>query len=247
MEYIYSQFVARGIAQPDEIAGGIHCMSASFLREGIDRSLQNAGVTTLDLYLLQNPETQLAFVDRTTFRKRLQAAFEELETEVAAGRIGCYGVSTWDGLRRMPMAADYLSLEILLRLAAEVAGPDHHLRAVQVPVNAQLTQAAVFRNQSVGKALAPVLAAAARFNLALFASSGLMQAQFVRVSLALAQTFPDLPGTPQRALQFARSLTGVTTALVGSTNAEHMQADLAVARVAPEPARADELVRLLPR
>lgn len=233
-QYVYDHLVKPGIAEPGDLAGGIHCMTPGFLSQQIAWSLRNTDLRALDVYFVQNPETQLSFVDRTTFSRRLQLGFARLEEEVAAGRIGCYGVATWEGFRGPPMAKNYMGLEIMLRLAAEVAGPNHHLRAVQFPVNVTMTEAATLRNQPVGNSILTTLSAARDLGLSVFASAALSQGRTERCAELLAESFPGLSSPMHRALQFARSLPGVTTALFGSTQIEHVQHNLALAAYQPD-------------
>ena len=248
VSYVYDNFIAAGVAEPDDLAGGIHCMAPDYLSQQITWSLRNLGLHTLDIYYIHKPETQLAFVDRGTFRHRLQLAFARLEEEVAAGRIGCYGISTWEGLRQPPMSVDYLSLEIILRLAAEVAGPNHHLQVVQFPLSAAAVESATFRNQPLKGSLLPALAAAVDLGLMVVTSASIMQAKApARVAAALKEAFSALASDIQRALQFTRSMPGVTTALVGMGHLDHVRENLALAALPCEPARAEALARNLAR
>jgi len=247
-QYVYDNFIATGLARPEDLAGGIHCMAPDYLSQQIIWSLRNLGLHTLDVYYIHNPEAQLAFVDRATFRKRLQLAFARLEEEVAAGRIGCYGVATWEGLRRPPMSADYLSLEIMVGLAAEIAGPGHHFRFVQFPFSAAMPNAASFRNQPVTGSLMTPLDAARSLGLAVVTSASIMQGRLLgRLPKALAAAFPGLEGDAQRALQLARSMPGVTTALVGMGRKEHARQNLALAALPPDPDEARRLAHALAR
>jgi len=248
VQYIYDNFIATGVAEPDDLAGGIHCMTPDYLSQQITWSLRNLGLLSLDIYYIHNPETQLAFVDRMTFRNRLQLAFARLEEEVAAGRIGCYGVATWEGLRQPPVSPDYLSLEVLVRLATEVAGSAHHFRVVQLPVSAAVVTPATLRNQPVKDDLLSALEAAGELGLTVITSASIMQAQLLgRVPGLLAEAFPELENDVQRALQFTRSLPGVTTALVGMSRLEHVRQDLALAAYSPEPEKARYVAQRLAR
>jgi aryl-alcohol dehydrogenase-like predicted oxidoreductase len=248
MQYVYDNFIAPGVAEPDDLAGGIHCMAPAYLSQQITWSLRNMDLRVLDIYYIHNPETQLAFVDRSTFRKRLQLAFARLEEEVAAGRIGCYGVATWEGLRRPPMSPGYMSLEIMVRLAAEIAGPSHHLRVIQLPLSVATLEGAMLRNQTVGDRLLPVLEAARDLGLDVVTSASIGQAQFKgRVVSLLADAYPALETDAQRALQFTRSLPGVATALVGMSRIAHVFEDLALVTHPPEPEVAHRLAHALAR
>lgn len=248
VEYIYRHLIRPGIAEPDDLAGGIHCMAPNFLSQQIAYSLRNTGLRMIDIYFVQNPEMQLPFVDRATFRRRLQLAFARLEEEVASGRISWYGIATWEALRRPPIAADYMSLENVLRLAVEVAGPDHHLRAVQLPVSVAMTEAATLRNQPVRNSLLTALSAAQTLGLTVFVSAALGQGQSVnRSAEPLAEAFPEVAGSVSRALQFVRSLPGVTSALFGSLQLEHVREILQLAGHRPAPRRALRVAQALAR
>ena len=247
MDYIYEKFMATGVIEAEDLAGGIHCMAPRYLSQQIIWSLRNLGLHSLDIYYIQNPETQLAFVDRSTFRRRMQLAFARLEEEVADGHIGCYGVATWDGLRRPHVATDYISLEVLQQLAVEAAGPNHHFRAVQVPLNPAMPEAATFRNQPVRGEVLTTLAAAERLGLTVITGASIMQGQLSeRLRALLGKAFPKLPGVLP-ALQFTRSLPGVCTSLVGMAKAEHADQDMALAGYPPEPEAASRLSGRLPR
>lgn len=247
-QYVYDNFVRAGIAEPDDFAGGIHCMAPGFLAQQVVWSLRNLGLRSLDVYFIQNPEMQLAFVDRTTFRKRVQLAFGALEEEVAAGRLGGYGVATWEGLRSAPVSPGYISLEVLVRLAEEVAGPNHHLRAVQLPISAVMPEAQTLRNQPVRNGILSALNAAHDLGLAVIGSAALGQGCLTeRHAALLNEAFPALEGAAPRALQFARSLPHVTAVLFGSLQPAHIRQNLGVAGVAPEPEAALRLAQALAR
>ena len=59
-----------------------------------------------------------------------------------------------------------------------------------------------------------------------------------RPALRLAELFPGFSTDAQRALQFARSAPGVTTALVGMSNPSHVVENLALAAQDPAPPEA---------
>src|SRR5215472_851611 len=71
----------------EEIVGGIHCIAPDFLEDQIERSRSNMRVDTIDVFYLHNPETQLGFLDRDGFDRRIRFAFACLEEQVARGRI----------------------------------------------------------------------------------------------------------------------------------------------------------------
>jgi aryl-alcohol dehydrogenase-like predicted oxidoreductase len=240
--YFHDTYVRPGIVGPGDVVGGAHVMTPRYLADQIARSRRNLGLATLDVYYLHNPETQLGAVPRSEFLARIRAAFELLEHEVAAGRLGRYGVATWNGFRKPPSAPEHLSLEELVRAAEAVGGPHHHFRVIQLPYNLGMPEARAAATQRVdGEALTPI-EAAARLGVAVIASASILQGELARpLPQPLADAFPGLDTAAQRALQFVRSTPGVTAALVGMGRRAHTEENLAVARAVPAPAGVDSL------
>ena len=226
--YIEQTFIEPGLLKAEEIVDGCHSLAPRFLEDQIDRSRRNLGVECVDLYYLHNPETQLGAIPRPEFLRRLRAAFEGLERACADGRIAAYGTATWNGYRLAPDEEEHLSLAEVLSAARDAGGASHHFRALQLPFNLQMHEAAVLRNQG-GKTL---LEAARDAGVAVLASASLLQG---RLAQRLAQPVRDqlegLATDAQRALQFARS--SVTCALVGMKTPAHVEENAALARVAP--------------
>ncbi len=205
---------------PDEVAGGIHCLSPKFLADQVKRSQANLELATIDVFYLHNPETQLPYLTREAFADRMQRAFEACERFVADGSIAFYGTATWDGYRR----PGQLSLPELVELARGIAGEDHHFRFVQLPFNLAMTEAV-----DTG-----VLAQAAERGITVLASASILQSRLARgLPAELATMIPGLETDAQRAIQFTRSTRGITTALVGMSRAEHVRENLALRDVPP--------------
>ncbi len=234
---------ARGLARPEEIAAGCHCMTPRYLEDQLERSLENLGLETIDLYYLHNPETQLGEVPRGEFLERLRRAFEALEKACAAGKIAAYGAATWNGLRIPEDDEEHLSLAELLACAREVGGAGHHFRGLQLPFNLEMDEAGALRNQrdSSGRE-ATLLEAAAEAGLLVMASASVLQGRLTR---QVQQPPRDRLGAgagagtdAQHALQFVRSTPGITTALVGMKSPAHVEENAALAQVPPRPAAA---------
>jgi aryl-alcohol dehydrogenase-like predicted oxidoreductase len=240
--YFRDTFVRTGVARPEDVVGGAHVMTPRWLEDQLGRSLRNLGVACIDVYYVHNPETQLASVPRPEFLARIRAAFECLERQVAAGRIGRYGVATWNGFRVRPDAREPLSLQELVHQAEAVAGAGHHFRVIQLPYNLAMPEAYAAATQVVdGERLTPV-DAAARLGIAIVASASILQGQLSRrLPQALTDAFPGLESSAQRALAFVRSTPGITTALVGMGSRAHVAENLVLARTAPRPAGVDAL------
>ena len=240
--YFRDTYVRPGIVQPEDVVAGCHVMTPRYLEDQIGRSLRNLGLETIDVYYLHNPETQLDEVPRAEFLRRVRAAFELLERQVAAGRIARYGVATWNGFRQPATARGHLSLAELVREAETVAAREHHFRVIQLPYNLAMPEAAVAPTQVVdGEPVTP-LEAARRLGVAAVASASILQGQLsIRLPQAIADALPGLRTTAQRAMQFVRSTPGITTALVGMARRAHVEENLAVAAVEPAPAGVDSL------
>ncbi len=232
--WFHETFVATGVATPDDLVAGCHCMTPPYLRHQLGTSLRNLQLDCVDIYYLHNPETQLSEVGPDEFETRLRAAFAHLEEAVSAGQVGLYGVATWSGLRQPEHASDYLSLQTLVRRATAVAGDGHHFRVVQAPFNPAMPEAFTRRNQRLDGEMVSLFAAAERLGVTVMASASLLQGRLTHgLPRVLSEAFSGLASDAQRALQFARSAPGLTTALVGMKQARHVEENLATARQPP--------------
>src|SRR2546425_308018 len=227
--FVEETYVRPGLLRWDEVVDGVHCLSPRFLSDQIDRSRRNLGVATIDLYYLHNPETQLGEVPREEFLRRLRAAFAELERACDEQRIAAYGTATWNGYRLPEDDPEHLSLEDVLACAREVAGARHRFRAVQLPFNLEMDEAASLANQG-GRTF---LQAAAEAGIAVLASAPVLQGRLAHLSTAERERLSGLDTDAQRALQFVRATPGITCALVGTRSVAHVEENAAVARIAP--------------
>jgi len=232
-DYFFREYVQTGILCPEDVVAGCHAMTPRYLEDQLARSLRNLGVECIDVYYLHNPETQLSAVPHEEFHRRVRAAFEWLESCVVGGKIRFYGMATWNAFRDSPRGRDHFSLAEVEALAREVAGGEHHFRFVQLPFNLAMTEALTHANQSFGGRAAATVEVAMELGLTLVASAPLLQGQ-------LAQNLPEflserlgLASDSQRALQFARSAPGITTALVGMNRLAHVRANLELAAIEP--------------
>jgi len=218
------KFVNSGLVGPGDLAEGSHCMTPRYLGAMLEMSRANLGLDTIDIYYIHNPETQLASIARPEFLARMRRAFEFLERQVADGKIGVYGTATWSGYRLGPEEPQYLQLEELVKIALEIAGRDHHFRAIQLPFNLAMPEALTLANQQLPDRRGTALRAAVGFGIAVCASASLLQGRLARgLPRAMAQAFEGFATDAQRALQFVRSAPGVNVALVGMKSEEHVQ------------------------
>ncbi len=229
--YVKREFIDTEILLPAEIVGGGHSLAPRFIRFCLAKSRQNLGVRCIDVYYLHNPEQQAAAVGRDELRARIRSAFSILEDAASRAEVGIYGCATWNGLRSTPDAADHLELEELVGLARDAGGKDHHFRAVQMPINLAMPEAIRIPTQTVRGKTLPAAEAAAALDLMVAGSATLMQGKLTGgLPAALVDAFPSLETDAQRAIAFARSIPGVTTALVGMKRAEHVDENLRSAR-----------------
>ena len=211
------------IVDRKELVRGGHCIAPKFLARQLARSRTNLGVDAIDLYYVHNPEEQLLAVDHVTFRQRMRAAFVLLEERAATGEIAGYGCATWTGFRVPPEHRQHLSLAALVGLAREVGGTLHHFRAVQLPVNLAMPEAARIPTQMLGRHLVPLLEAADALGVAVVASAPLMQGRLTEgLPAEMRELLPGCSTDAQRALRFTASLPAVRTVLAGMRRREHV-------------------------
>jgi aryl-alcohol dehydrogenase-like predicted oxidoreductase len=229
LEYLQRTFVDPGIVAPEDIVGGGHALSPSFIAHQIKASQANLGVRTLDVYYLHNPEQQLDSVQPARLRTILRRAFALLEERVESVDIGCYGCATWNGLRTPPDTRGHLDLSELVGIARDVGGDNHHFRVVQLPINLAMSDAIRVPTQRLGgRRVVPPLQATAELGISVVASASLMQSRLTsELPGAVRDTFPSLTTDAQRALAFVRSLPGVTCALVGMRTLAHVEENVA--------------------
>jgi aryl-alcohol dehydrogenase-like predicted oxidoreductase len=235
--YFEENFIQPGILFREDIVAGCHSLKPRYLQNQLDRSLQNLGIDSIDIYYLHNPETQLSEVPRQEFYKRLLNAFEMLEKNVAAGKIRMYGTATWNAYRVASTEPDYVSLSDMVQLAKTVGGDTHHFKVIQLPFNLAMPEAFGFWNQRSKETQASSLKFAEDFGITVMASASILQAQ-------LAKNLPPqivevldggLDSDAQRAIQFTRSTPGISVALVGMSQISHVEENLRLAGVPPLP------------
>lgn len=139
-----------------------HSIHPDFLRDQLTDSLERLQLETIDIYLLHNPEyyIQWAIAEgqaendvRDEYERRIEQAFRYLESEVAAGRVQYYGISS--NTFGMPEeSVDRTSAEQAWQHAENVAKElrmdRHHFAAIQFPLNVFEHGAVTEKNQKRG-------------------------------------------------------------------------------------------------
>ncbi len=226
-QWLEDELVAPGILPRDAIARGGHSLATSFLAHQLEQSRSNLRVAAIDIYYLHNPEEQLLVVDREEMLTQLRSAFELLEERAEAGVIGGYGCATWTGLRVPPDHRQHLSLTELVGIARDIGGAAHHFRAVQLPINLAMPEAARLATQALGRRTVPLLEAADALGIGVVASAPLMQGRLTTgLPDQLRELFPECTTDAQRALRFTSALPHVTTTLAGMRQSAHLHDNL---------------------
>jgi len=154
-----------GKPYPDMVKHGEglwHCIHPEFLADQLTLSLDRLGLQVLDICLLHNPEYFLSEAgrreganldeSRDMFYHRVRKAFEFFESQVAAGRIRWYGVSS-NTVAAEADAVDATSLSRFLAAAEAAAASQgqsqHHFAVLQCPMN--LFEAGPLRTGNTGR------------------------------------------------------------------------------------------------
>jgi aryl-alcohol dehydrogenase-like predicted oxidoreductase len=242
-KYVEETFVQPGIARFEDFVGGSHCMTPAYLHNQLDQSLRNMNLECVDVYYIHNPESQLSQVSENEFYKRLRSAFESLEESRAAGKLGAYGVATWNGFRVSPQKSGYHSLTRMEETAREAGGDSHGFRFIQLPFNLAMPEALTVANQELEGEQVSVLEAAQSLGITVISSASIFQGRVAQgLPEAVRESLGSLSTDAQMAIQFVRSAPGITTALVGMSSSEHVSENLELVEV--EPLAADDLMRV---
>ncbi len=228
-QWIDRELRQSGVLRDADVVDDCHAMTPRYLADQFERSRQNLGLATLDLYYLHNaPDAQLRAVGHEEFVARLSAAFELFERLRTEGTLGAYGLATWDCLRAPPDDPGYFSIEEAEGVARRVGGEQHGFRFLQFPFNIAMPEAATLRNQRVRGVRRTLFEAAHVLGIGCFTSVPLFQGQ-------LARSGPKRPGctAAQTAIQFARSAPGTLGPLIGQKTTDHLAENLEVAAKPP--------------
>ena len=152
-----------GKAYPElvDYAEGLqHCIHPEFLADQLEGSLKRLGQDHIDVWLLHNPEYYLLWckahdMDRdeavTEYHRRIKEAFVFMESQVQAGRIGWYGISS-NTFVEPAQAYAHTSLSRVWETAQSLS-PDHHFGVAQFPCNLYESEAVLEPNQPGGLSL----------------------------------------------------------------------------------------------
>lgn len=130
-----------------------HCIHPEFLDIQLRLSAERLEHSHIDVYLLHNPEYYLEHAshngpvsirEHDEFYRRIREAFRFLESKVADGAIGWYGISSNNF--GMPISSPTMTRVERCWKAAEAVSSNHHFRVVQLPMNLYETGGALILN-----------------------------------------------------------------------------------------------------
>ncbi|MBS0626406.1 MAG: aldo/keto reductase [Verrucomicrobia bacterium] len=219
-EWVRTQYLDTGVIEPQDVVGGVHCMTPAFLENQIGSSLKNVQVDCIDLYYLHNPELQLAEVTEEEFYSRICQAFALFEKKVQEKKIKRYGIATWNGFRQKKGA---LQLKKLVACAEKEGGAEHHFRAIQVPYNPVMLEAIKVKNQEGQKT---IFEAAADLNIAIMGSAPLMQSQVMDLPKRVFEKLPPSEKPALQILEFVLSTPHLVTSYVGMKQMVHEEENM---------------------
>ncbi len=247
-DWIKENVIGAGLASESDIALDQHCMTQKYLEWSLDKSLENLGLETIDVYYLHNPETQLGFTTQEKFYESIKAAFATFERARESGKIGYYGVAVWNAFMYEPENMEFVSMKKLSDIAIAVGGEKHGFKFIQMPYNLGKPHAYVYQNQEIDGLFFTPIQAAKKLGLNVITSSSLLQMNIFK--RGFSEKFRTLialeyASDVHRALQFARCAPGVNASLVGTTSAEHVMHNMEIAKFARTPkANYEEILKL---
>lgn len=225
------QYVKRGIATAEDLVAGCHCMEPAYLLDQIERSRKNLNLETIDLFYLHNPETQLDELPERIFYDKLERAFAALEGAVQKGQIAAYGMATWNAFREDIGSQTSVQLERCFaaaeRVAKSIGMSNHHFRAIQLPLNLAMPEAVLLKTQKLGMNTMSAVDAARTLGLDIAVSVPLFQSRLCHdLPDFIVEAFPKEFSQAHCALAFATAFDGVSAAMVGMKNPEHVAHNL---------------------
>jgi aryl-alcohol dehydrogenase-like predicted oxidoreductase len=237
-QWIKENIINSGLAKDSDIALDQHCMTPEYIEWSLEKTLENLGLESIDIYYLHNPETQLGFVEKEQFYENTKAVFATLEKARGTGKIGYYGVAVWNAFLYEPENMEYISIKKLHDIAKEVGGEQNGFKFVQMPYNLAKPHAYTYQNQELDGLHYTAIQCAKKLGLSVITSSALLQMNiFKRPFSDGFRTLINLEyaSDVQRALHFARCAAGVSASLVGTCIAEHAIHDMDIAKFARTP------------
>ncbi|OMJ85286.1 hypothetical protein SteCoe_13455 [Stentor coeruleus] len=212
----------------DDAPQGIHCMHPAFLKDQLEKSLENLGLETLDLLYLHNTaESQMPLIHEPAYWERLKSAIEFCENAIKDKKIVNYGLASWICFRSPVTEHEiHVSLEKVVRLAESIAGPDHGMKYIQVPINIMMPEAFIHKWQELRGTQEILLNVAKELGINVIVSSPLFQGKIIELKLSKTMIGIDLQACKH--LQLIRSIpsAAIKSVLVGMKNPRNVLQNL---------------------
>jgi len=201
-----------------------HCIRSPYINWSFNQSRQNLNISTIDLYLLHNPERALKYIDRSEFKKSLIETFAFLENEIENKKLKGYGIATWQGLIGKRKEKYFLDLNEILDCAQIAVGKSktHNFTAIEIPLNIEIHMAFTRANQYHNDNLTTILNLAKELGIKVFTSNSIHYGDDSEKFNSILN-FQSPLNTPQKSLLFAKSLPQVTSAIVGMKKITHVK------------------------
>ena len=209
--FIPPSLLAFGVLSDAEVKRK-HSITAQYIAVSLQQSLRNTELETIDAYLLHNPEVSLELLGEANFYDNLIKTFAMLEQRVRDGVIGTYGIATWDGLRTPVAHKRHIDLKRVINCSELAAGGSSNFKVIELPFNYRAREAATVLSQELDNRLVSTLDLAAARGLLVLTSASVMSGA----------------GDSGKSLQFVRSYSQVSCALVGMRRLEHVDQAIAI-------------------
>ena len=233
--WIEENIINSSLAKLEDIELDQHCMTPDYLEWSCQKSLENLGVKTLDIYFLHNPEIQISKLGYKNWLKKIEIIFKRFEKMVTKGMIKSYGVAVWNGFIDKS-TNEHINLEDLVKIAIKVGGENHNFKYIQTPFNMAKTSIYTMPTQTVKGEECTLLQAAHRLKIGVISSSSLLQMNLFKKSFNaqvgyLLDSKMVLENDIQLALQFVRSTPGLISSLFASKVPVHIKKNLEITKV----------------
>jgi len=177
------------LKRPNIIADGNHCIETEFIFYQLNKSIENLGLKSIDIYYLHNPEAQLLINNHETLIEKIYSVFELFENSVSQGLIKSYGIASYYGFRASRDDRCYLSLSELNNLAIKVGGKRNHFKWIMVPYNLYMTEIETSDNQTHKGSKCSLLSAAHRLGKKIVVVSPFFHNNFPKTTRQLLNNY----------------------------------------------------------
>ena len=136
-ENIVENLIKKGKTIKEDFVGNFYSMHPNFLKFSIEKSLNNLGINTIDLFYLQNSaEVVMPLIGKEKYMENLSRCFELFEKMILENKIKTYGLATSLCFRAKEEEKNlFLNLSEVKALAEKIGGKNNGFKFIQVPVN----------------------------------------------------------------------------------------------------------------